>query len=137
MDHLIAVHPYVPDFLSAVKRANKRLVLVTNAHGKSLALKMRRTQLGGYFDNIICAHDYGVPKEDESFWARLQAKESFEPRQTLLVDDSLPVLRSARDYGIEYLLAVYRPDTTRPAKDVEEFEAINSFIEIMPVEKEG
>jgi putative hydrolase of the HAD superfamily len=50
----------------------------------------------------------------------------------LLVDDSLPVLRSARDYGIGHLLAVHRPDTQLPAKDVAEFDAIHDFLEIIP-----
>jgi putative hydrolase of the HAD superfamily len=49
-----------------------------------------------------------------------------------LVDDSLPVLRSAREYGIAHLCAVYRPDTRLPEKDVGEFAAIRRFAEITP-----
>jgi len=130
--HLIAVHPQVTSFLGAVKTARKRLVLVTNAHHKSLALKMERTRLHGYFDAIICAHDIGVPKEHPEFWKKLQALEKFEAETTLLVDDSLPVLRSARDYGIKHLLAVYQPDTRQPDKDVGEFAAIRNFGDILP-----
>ncbi|MDP3483869.1 MAG: HAD-IA family hydrolase, partial [Sulfuricella sp.] len=103
------------------------------AHHKSLALKMRKTRLDGYFDAVICAHDIGVPKEHPEFWDRLQAVERYDPITTLLVDDSLPVLRSARDYGIAHLLAVHRPDTQLPAKDVAEFDAIGSFLDILPL----
>jgi putative hydrolase of the HAD superfamily len=71
VDHLIAVHPHVPEFLEAVRVTGRRAVLVTNAHSKSLALKMERTQLAGHFDNIICAHDLGLPKEEPEFWQRL------------------------------------------------------------------
>lgn len=130
--HLIAVHPHVVDFLQALRRADKRVVLVTNAHHKSLALKMERTRLRDYFDAVICAHDLGIPKEHPDFWEKLQAVEGFRPEATLLVDDSLPVLRSAQDYGIAYLLAVYRPDTRLPDKDVGEFAAIRDFRDILP-----
>jgi putative hydrolase of the HAD superfamily len=132
VDHLIAVHPYVTDFLDAVRAAKKRVVLVTNAHMKSLELKMDRTRLGGHFDRLVCSHDFGLPKEAPEFWERLQEVERFEPQRTLLVDDSLPVLRSARAYGIGWLLAVYEPDTRQPRRDVAEFDAIETFRDILP-----
>jgi len=132
VDHLIAVHPNVVRFLDAVRASGRRAVLVTNAHMKSLSLKMDRTRLAGHLDAIICAHDIGVPKEDPGFWNRLQTVEPFEREQTLLVDDSLPVLRSAREYGMGMLLCVYQPDTQAPDKDVGEFAAIRGFADIMP-----
>jgi putative hydrolase of the HAD superfamily len=131
VEHLIAVHPHVVDFLALV-RQSRRTVLVTNAHHKSLALKMRKTRLDGYFDAVICAHDIGVPKEHPGFWGKLQLVERFDPARTLLVDDSLPVLRSALGYGIAHLLAVHQPDTRQPEKNVEEFQAIRSFRDILP-----
>jgi putative hydrolase of the HAD superfamily len=133
VDHLIAVHPHVVDFLEALERAGKRRVLVTNAHQKALSLKLDRTRLGGHFEAVICAHDLGLPKEDPGFWQRLQAVEPFDPIATLFVDDSLSVLRSARRYGLRWLLAVLRPDTRAPLRVVEEFPAIRDFSEIMPV----
>jgi FMN phosphatase YigB (HAD superfamily) len=59
--------------------------------------------------------------------------EPFERENTLLVDDSLPVLRSAREYGMGTLLCVHQPDSQAPDKDVGEFEAIRSFADIMPI----
>ncbi len=133
VDHLIAIHPHVTDFLPTLRASGKRVTLVTNAHFKSLSLKMRRTGLNIYFDAIICAHDLGMPKEQSGFWDKLQTLENYDPLSTLLVDDSLPVLRSAKDYGIAYLLAVHNPDSKQPDKNVEEFEAIRSFKDIMPI----
>jgi putative hydrolase of the HAD superfamily len=126
------VYSFVIEFLDAVRCSRRWLVLVTNAHIKSLDLKMQKTQLQGHFDRLICSHDFGLPKEDAEFWDRLRQDEPFEPASTLLVDDSLPVLHSARRYGIAHLLAVHQPDTKSPAKDVEDFPAIRSFQEIMP-----
>jgi len=132
VEHLIAVHPFVEQFLTAVRGSGRRSVLVTNAHMKSLQLKMDRTQLAGHFDAVICAHDIGLPKEDPRFWKKLQAVETFDPATTLLVDDNLSVLRSAASFNISALLCVRKPDSKAPLKDVGEFEAIGSFLEIMP-----
>ena len=131
--HLIAVHPDVPEFLDALRQAGKRVVLVTNAHQKSLGLKMQRTGLAIHFDAIHSSHQYGLAKEQTEFWAALRGAEPFDPARSLLVDDSLPVLRSAQRYGIAELLAIYQPDTHLPRKDVGEFKAIERFAEIMPV----
>ncbi len=131
--YLIAEHPHVRDFLAAVRGSGRRAVLVTNAHGKSLALKMRKTELGTYLDATLCAHDFGLPKESPEFWERLQEAEPFDPRRTLLVDDSLNVLRSAQQYGIHHLLAIHQPDTKNPPKDVEDFAAIYHFSELLPI----
>lgn len=133
IDHLIAIHPHVLDFLDQLRQHNKKVVLVTNAHQKSLMLKLDRTQLHNHLDQIICSHDYGMPKEETVFWDKLKKDVDFQKDQTLLVDDSLPVLRSARRYGIEFLLAVHKPDSKDERRDVAEFDAIHSFQDIMPV----
>ncbi len=131
VDHLIAIHPYVPEFLEAVRNSGRRAVLVTNAHNRSLALKMEKTRLAGHFDGVVCAHDLGLPKENPAFWPRLRERLHFEPATTLLVDDSLSVLRTARGYGIGWLLAVARPDTRAPARDPQDFLALASFKDLM------
>jgi len=132
VDHLIAVHPHVIDFLAAMRALQKRVVLVTNAHQKALSLKMERTKLHGYFDAVVTSHDLGLPKEDRQFWDRLQQVEPFDRRHTLFVDDSQPVLESARDYGMGWLLRVLRPDTRGPLREAGGFEAIHDFSEILP-----
>ena len=132
LSHLIAVHPDVTDFLAALKVVGKRVALVTNAHRKSLNLKMDRTGLAVHFDAMHVSHEYGVAKEDPSFWRVLQHNEPFDPERTLLIDDSLPVLRSARAFGIAHLLAIVQPDTRQPDKDVADFAAIRRFSEITP-----
>lgn len=131
--HLIAVHPHVTDFLAAARCGKRRLVLVTNAHHKSLALKMGLTGLAGYFDGLVSAHEIGLPKENPAFWERLRAHTAFDPASTLLVDDSLPVLDSARAYGIAHLVAVMRPDTQQPAKNTGNYAAIEDFAMLIPV----
>jgi HAD superfamily hydrolase (TIGR01509 family) len=132
VDHLITVHPHVPEFLDRLRLHGKRVVLVTNAHQASLELKMEQTRLGGHFDHIVSVHEFGYPKEDTRCWEALQTREPFEKPRTLLIDDNLDVLRSARDFGIRYLLAVYQPDSHGPRRDTAEFDAIESFADLMP-----
>lgn len=133
LEHLIALHPHVPSFLAALRSAGKRVLVVTNAHSKSLALKLARTGLNAHLDGIVCAHDLGIPKEQLDFWGRLQERQAFAPAQTLLIDDSLPVLRSARAYGIAYLLSIHQPDSQGPSRNGEEFSMVRSFDELLPI----
>jgi putative hydrolase of the HAD superfamily len=132
LEHLIGLQPHAVEFLESCRALGKRVVMVTNAHAKSLALKLERTQLAPYFDAIYSAHEQGIPKEQPAFWERLRSVEPFDPARTLLIDDSLAVLRSAQAYGIAQLLAVCRPDSQAPPRDVTEFPAIRSFLDIMP-----
>ncbi|GMR18603.1 MAG: GMP/IMP nucleotidase [Gammaproteobacteria bacterium] len=132
INHLIAVHPHVVEFLEAVNAIDKRIVLVTNAHGKSLKIKMKHTRLGNFFNNIVCSHDLGLPKEAEGFWQKFQQTEPFDKKHTLLVDDSLAVLRAAMQYGINHLLAIKKPDSQLEKRPMQEFDAIENFKEIMP-----
>jgi HAD superfamily hydrolase (TIGR01509 family) len=133
VDHLITVHPYVVEFLTEVRDSGRRAVLVTNAHMKSLQLKMNRTELSGHLDAVLCAHDFGVPKEDPAFWPKLQTVEVFKPETTMLVDDNLSVLRSAQEFGIHHLLCVRQPDTQAPDKDVGDFQALRTFRDLLPI----
>jgi putative hydrolase of the HAD superfamily len=132
VEHLIAVHPHVTDFLDLLGLAGKRRVLVTNAHQKSLGLKMRRTRLADRLDQIVCAHDLGLPKEDPRFWPRLRECAAFERARTLFVDDSIAVLRSAQAYGIAQLLTILLPDSQQAERRVDEFVAVRDFEDLLP-----
>jgi putative hydrolase of the HAD superfamily len=131
VDHLIAVHPHVVDFLIKMRESGKRTVLVTNAHQKSLALKLDRTQLRGRLDAVVCSHDFGLPKEDPAFWDRLYKAEPFAKERTLFVDDSPAVLASARRHGIRWLLRVLRPDSKGDVREAEGYDAIHDFSELL------
>jgi len=132
VDHLINVRPDVIPFLEALKEVAKRRVLVTNAHGKSLALKMRKTPIGEHLDDVVCAHDVGLAKEQPEFWHRLHDRIGFHRENTLLIDDSLKVLQSADNYGIEHLRAILKPDSKSPHVDNEHYPRIDRFSDILP-----
>ncbi|AHL77346.1 haloacid dehalogenase [Stutzerimonas stutzeri] len=129
--HLIALRPAADEFLAALRDADKRVVLITNAHRDSLSLKLERIELAPWFDRLISSHDYGFPKEQAQFWDALKADLDFHPATALFIDDSLPVLRSARDFGVAHLLAISEPDSRRGQKNTEEFTAVDDYLELI------
>ncbi len=133
VDHKIAFRPNVIPFLRELRKNRKRCVIVTNAHQASIALKIEKTALHEHVDRIISAHDIRAPKEDQHFWIQLQQLEPFDKAAALLIDDSLPVLRSARRFGIAHLLTIRQPDSQQPERDPQEFPAVGCFGEITPV----
>lgn len=129
--HLIALRDGVEEFLKALAAAGKRVVLVTNAHRDSLALKMERVPLEPYFERLVSSHDYGYPKEDQRFWATLQQALGFDPARALFIDDSLPILRSASRFGIAHLLAIREPDSRQAPRETGEFFAVERYAELL------
>ena len=129
--HLIQVHPHVFDFLDKLKKMNIQRILVTNAHQKSLDLKLRKTPIGNYLDEIITSHEYGLPKEDIELWSKLQEKIHFNPKTTALIDDNTDILQSAQQFGILQLLAISLPDSKKGRKTINNFPAIDNFREVL------
>lgn len=135
VDEYIDYLPDVPEFLIAMRSFGKRLVLVTNAHRDTLAVKIRRTGLGSFLDAMFSSQEIGVPKEDPQFWERLQAHEPFDAARTMLVDDSLPVLRSAHAYGIGRIVAIRKPDSSLPPRDMDDFHAVDRLVDLgLPID---
>lgn len=128
---LIAVLPHVMEFLEALKNSGRQVLLVTNAHRNSLNLKMEKTCLQPFFDAIVCAHDFGLAKEQAGFWELLQQQQPFDKQRTLLVDDSLAVLDSAKRFGIAHLVTITKPDSQKPPKIVSHYPTIADFRQLM------
>ena len=128
---LIAVLPHVTEFLEKLQQSSQRVLLVTNAHRDSLGLKMGKTCLQPFFDGIISSHDLGFPKENTDFWPLLQQQQTFDKNTTLLIDDSLAVLNSAKQFGIAHLISVSKPDSRQPKKTVIDYRAIEDFRDLM------
>lgn len=129
---LISVLPHVTEFLEKLQQSRQQVLLVTNSHRHGLAIKMQKTCLEPFFDGIISSHDFGFAKEHGQFWPLLQEQLNFDKRRTLLIDDNLQVLHSAKDFGISYLVSVSKPDSTQPKRSIADFPAIEDFRELMP-----
>lgn len=120
------------DFLGRVRALGKRLLLTTNAHPISLAVKNGQTGLGRHFDELISSHEFGAPKESQAFWARLEQAHGVVPSRALFVDDSVPVIAAARAAGVAYVYQVLQPDSTRPPHPpVDGFDGVLSLADLI------
>jgi len=102
--HMIDVHPHVDDFLRALRRHRKKVYMVTNAHYRVLEIKLKKTEIGKYFDKCITSNEMGHPKERIEFWEKLEKVVHLDKDKTLFIDDVAEILKTAQDYGIRYLL---------------------------------
>jgi putative hydrolase of the HAD superfamily len=120
-------------FLDALRARGKRVLLTTNAHPISLEVKNRATGLAGHFDELVSSHEFGIPKEEPEFWARLAQGHGVDPAGTLFVDDSVAVLRAARAAGVRQIYQVLWPDSTQPPRAaLPGFNAIRGLGDLAP-----
>jgi len=129
--HLIEVHPHVEAFLELMQSRKKKVYIATNAHDAVLAMKMQKTELGKYLDGAITSAEMGAPKEEQSFWRTCEEKLGFDKERTLFVDDTAAVLRSAREYGIKYLVFKSKGNSKAPIVKSDEFATIVDFNELL------
>lgn len=123
--------PGAAEFLEAVQGLDVNVLLVTNSHPDTLALKSETTRLGDYFDGVHSAHAYGFAKEEQRFWHALRDEVGFDPATTVFVDDSRPVLHSAAQFGIRTVVEVVRPDTSRPPRGGSEFPSVERLADLL------
>jgi 5'-nucleotidase len=129
--HLINYLPGATDFLSAMQ-GRKSLSIVTNAHPETVAIKTGQTRLDTRVERIVSSHDLAAAKESPEFWSALERRTPFDPDRTLLVEDSLTVLTTAKQYGIRYTVAIRRPDTGAPLREVDGFAAVDGVVDLVP-----
>jgi putative hydrolase of the HAD superfamily len=125
--------PGAEEFLHAVRASGREIWLATNAHPGSWQLKLAETGFHEHFDRVLSSHDFGVPKEDARFWPRLRERHAFDPSRTLFADDSLPVLCAARAYGIAKVIAIRKPDSRHPPRELGALPAVDHLSELLPI----
>jgi 5'-nucleotidase len=113
----IAWLPGAKDFLLRMRRAGKRVVLLTNSHPRVLQIKDENTGVLDYFDAAFTSHEFGAPKESAQFWDAVRAVEPFDADRSLFADDSPSVLRAAQNAGIRWVYGVRRPDSVQTVRE--------------------
>ena len=132
ISHLIKVHPNVKRFLTLARKHDKRIYLRTNAHRKTIKLKMSVTQLQDYFDGIVSSHDFGVAKQEQAFWHKLSELINLDKNRAIFFDDSLDVLKSAFEFNIKHVVAISKPSSKIKTKVVPGFINIENFSQALP-----
>jgi len=129
--HLINVHPHIIDYFEYMQKIDKKLYLITNAHPKTLEIKMAEVGLEHWFERMICSQEIGLAKEQPEFWAKLQQLLPYEKERTLFVDDTEMVLHSARKSGMRHLIHIAKPSSRLPVKFSSRYQSITTFAELL------
>ncbi len=132
VSHLIAIHPGVNDFLDHLTTLGKQIFLVTNAHPKTLDVKLDKVALKGYFQAVFSSNDVGAPKEKQRFWSNLETLLPFAKETTFFADDTEKVLFSARKFGIHHLCHIARPSSRLAPEFSDNFPSITDFSQLTP-----
>lgn len=129
--HLIEVHPHVEEFLQKLKTQQKEVYLVTNAHYKVLDIKLKKTNIGKYFDRCITSFEIGYPKELLQFWKEIEKIIQFDKEKTLFIDDTLEILHTAKSFGIKHLLLKTRSNSKKKDIPQNDFLVLKDFKELL------
>ena len=129
--HLIEVHPNVEDFLKAMKQQKKKIYMVTNAHYKVLDLKLKKTQIGKYFDKCITSCEMGYPKEMIEFWNKVEKVLGFDKEKTLFIDDTEAILKTAKAFGIKHIYLKTGANSKKKEIAKSDFPVLKDFKELL------
>ena len=119
------------DFLQFLNQRGKKVYLVTNAHPKTLEIKLLNESFHHYFDEVVSTHRFEVPKEEQLLWQRLEQHLKFDKSKTLFIDDSLAILDAARQFGIAYLYGIAQPDSQQAPRKMTPYFALDHFSQLM------
>lgn len=132
VSHHIAYRPHVKQFLAALHEMGLESAILTNAHRGSIDLKLELTDLGHFFDEIICSHDFKAAKESDQFWQTLYQNRNFDPEKTVFFDDNDSVLMAAKRFGIAHLFSIAQPDSQKAAREQTHFPLVHDFLDLLP-----
>ena len=116
-DERIAWLPGAQDFLQRQRAAGRRLVLITNSHPETLRIKDQKAGIRPHLDAVHSSHEFGAPKEYAEFWLRFRAAVGYEPARAAFIDDNPKVLAAAKRSGIDCVVAITEPDSSRPPRE--------------------
>ena len=103
---LIKIKEGAESALSKLKEDGKELFLVTNAHRKTLDVKLSKYDLSKYFNDLVCSHELGYVKEDIQLWYLLRNKLDIDYNKTVLVEDTFDNIQSAFHAGLNNLIYI-------------------------------
>lgn len=133
----IQMRPGCLALLDTLKKHGYQCWLLTNADVASLELKMKNVNLSDFFEVMVSSEQLQYAKEDQGFWQTLQQLHPFEPAQCVFVDDTMPVLAAAEQFGIGQLVTILQPSSLNVPRIAAELDypAIQDLTELLPLIK--
>ena len=132
--------PLAQDFLLALRTADIRATILTNAHPDIVTLKHSVLGIKDYVDQTLSSHDIGYPKEHPAFWEAIPEITGISEAQlkgdsVWFFDDSPAVLTAAINAGLHNSVMMCAPDSTLAPKMSTTPHAIHTFNDIWPLSR--
>ena len=131
VSHKICFRPNTIEFLKSLQSRGKQVIMATNAHPKTLELKLLRADFKEYFDHLSSSHEIGFPKEELAYWSKLMERFDLKPQNCLFIDDSQSVLNMASEFGIGHILAIEQPDMAKKPVECAPYTGIQNFTQLI------
>lgn len=121
----IKLYEGVTETLNKLKN-RYRLLLITNAHRKTLNIKLEKYDLAPYFENMLCAHELHYVKENVQLWYMLRSKFQLNYTKTVLIEDTINNINIGLSAGISR--AIYLGDENyQPSEKIIKLSSINDI----------
>ena len=108
-------------------KKHTRLILITNAHRKTLNIKLEKFNIDPYFDEMICAHELHYVKEDLQLWYMLRSRYKLNFDKTILVEDTINNINVALSAGISSAVYVGE-ENFKPSEKILKLDSINQLL---------
>tara|TARA_B100000965_G_C19558296_1_gene743272 strand:+ start:293 stop:964 length:672 start_codon:yes stop_codon:yes gene_type:complete len=122
----IKLYDNVTSTLAELKKQT-RLILITNAHRKTLNIKLEKFDIKPYFHEMICAHELYYVKEDLQLWYMLRSKYKLDYEKTILVEDTINNIRVALSAGVSSAIYVGEEEF-KPNEKILKLDSINQLL---------
>ena len=130
--YLLRYRPGAVEFLDFLRSRSIRVVLATNAHPKSIALKDSRLQILDKVDAVHSSSNFGVAKDFIDYWDCMSEVETYSRMHTLFIDDVSFILDKGWEAGIQHLMTIKQPNSRLSARTDFFYPVIDDFRDLIP-----
>ena len=95
----VSLKPGVVSYLNELRQQGIPMAIATSGNREILAKALARLQIKDYFQHILTCSDYGVSKRESAIYVAAAEKLGSKPAQTLVFEDVLHGILSARSAG--------------------------------------
>ncbi|HEX2056276.1 MAG TPA: HAD-IA family hydrolase [Nitrospiraceae bacterium] len=131
LDYLIDFLPGATEFLSRLRKAGKRITILTNAHRAGVEIKAAKTGLNRYVDRIVDAFQVGYLKMHQDYWPHCQRLVGFDPIRSVYIDDDEKCLAAAEQFGMRRVYHRSKSSSQLPPDPSAQFHSIEDFSPLM------
>ena len=97
----IKLYDGVIELLSRLKKAGKKVYLLSNAQRIFTEYELHVLNIAQYFDDIFISSDYGTKKPDKRFFNMLIEKHSIKPNESIMIgNDMRSDIEGAQNVGM-------------------------------------